>query len=210
MAQEENTPAGTGQGSTESNPLDFLANHFSTWKAPAKDTADPWATRKAETPPQESKPTENFDPFAKPKSEEPPPPNSEAPQAGELKLIEIPEGGDIAPPSPDQYILPGEETADKGLAQWYRDTAFKLGLTKRQTAHLMQIHSQKLAERTAEAQRQSAITFRGVEDTLKTAWGTSFEANNKAVREFTAKMDDKSFTSLVQQLLYAEAKRRGL
>ena len=131
------------------------------------------------------------------------PPASQTPQAGELKLIEIPEGGDIVPPSQDQYILPGEEAADKGLASWYRETAYKLGLTKRQTAHLMQFHSQKLAEYQAEANRATQATHVETTTELKNLWGDNLQANLTAISEATAKMSDSAYNALISRLLHA-------
>jgi hypothetical protein len=121
-------------------------------------------------------------------------------QPGELQLIEI-QDGQVIPKDAKDYLIPGEDQADKDLVTWFREKALALGLSKKQTAHLVQFHSAKFLERTTAQANASKMVFDAVTGDLKTTWGPDYESNSKAINEATKGMSDAQFTGLIHKLL---------
>ena len=131
--------------------------------------------------------------------------------------------GDPTPPEPrlldrlaerigqrDEESAPGTvegyqidvEGADQKLVDWFKQSALEGGLTRKQVANLSQKYQAMLVEH-AETQRKAAEeTSKLITTELQTAWGTEFEANSKAVQEFTKGLSDAQFTALVHRLLH--------
>ncbi|SPF42636.1 hypothetical protein SBDP1_40035 [Syntrophobacter sp. SbD1] len=126
-------------------------------------------------------------------------------QADGVKFVEV-DNPDLVPAHLEGYTIP-IEGADPKLATFLKTTAHELNMTRKQTSLLAQKYDQ-MVKTQMETQRKAAeLTTQAVTGELKTIWGAEFEGNSRTVQEFTTGLSDAQFTSLVQRLLHAEAKR---
>lgn len=110
------------------------------------------------------------------------------------------------PESPEQYQLETPENADGALEEWFRDTAFQLGLTGKQAANLFDRWQEMSVQRV---EQEQAIQHRMGEDaikTLKAEWGDQYDTNIDAGRRATMALgyDEAALNHMEERLGTAE------
>jgi len=127
-------------------------------------------------------------------------------QGGSKNLLELPgldaepEAWDSVynklgrPESPDQYELNMPENGDNQLANWFKETAHKTGLTAKQAQSLFESYNELAGSQSQEMQAQMAQRADQEVMDLKKEWGQGFDAQIDAGRR------------AVQSLGYDEAK----
>lgn len=98
------------------------------------------------------------------------------------------------PENPDAYELNMPENGDDQLANWFKETAHKTGLTAKQAQSLFESYNELVGNKTAEMQTQMVQQSEQQLLDLKKEWGQTFDTQIDAGRR------------AVQSLGYDEAK----
>lgn len=135
-------------------------------------------------------------------------------QGGSKNLLELP-GVDAEPEawdqvynklgrpeSPDKYELNMPENGDEQLANWFKETAHKTGLTAKQAQSLFESYNELVGNQTAEMQAMTAQQSEQQIGELKKEWGQAFDTQIDAGRRAAQALgyDEAKLSDIEQKL----------
>lgn len=110
------------------------------------------------------------------------------------------------PESPDKYGLKMPENGDPALADWFKQTAHKTGLTEKQAASLFDAWNEMAGSRSQSLQQDSIEQSEKALAELKREWGQAYESQIDAGKRAVAALgyDIESLDSIEGKLGTAE------
>jgi hypothetical protein len=137
---------------------------------------------------------------------------------GSKSLLELPgedAGEDVVnnfynklgrPETPDQYGLQAPEGADKGLMDWFRQTAHQHGLSDKQARGLFEAWNSMIGERMQSMQQEQAQQAEMDIGSLRKEWGKAFDEKIDAGKRAVSALgyDEQTLNNLESKLGTAE------
>lgn len=135
-------------------------------------------------------------------------------QGGSKNLLELPgvdaepEAWDAVynklgrPESPDKYELNMPENGDDNLANWFKETAHKTGLTAKQAQTLFESYNEVVQSQTSEMQQAMVQQSEQQITELKKEWGQGFDSQIAAGRQAAQALgyDEAKLSDIEQKL----------
>jgi hypothetical protein len=135
-------------------------------------------------------------------------------QGGSKNLLELPgldaepEAWDSVynklgrPEDPDAYELSLPENGDAELADWFKQTAHKTGLTAKQAQNLFESYNELIGSKSEQMQAQLAQNSEREVNELKKEWGQAFDVQIDAGRRAAQALgyDEAALSNLEQKL----------
>jgi hypothetical protein len=142
-------------------------------------------------------------------------------QGGSKNLLELPgvdaepEAWDAVynklgrPESADKYELSLPENGDRELADWFKQTAHKTGLTAKQAQSLYESYNEVLGQKTQQSQQALMQQSEQAVTELKKEWGQAFDTQIDAGRRAVQALgyDEAKLANVEQKLGTAEMLR---
>lgn len=110
------------------------------------------------------------------------------------------------PDAPDKYGIEAPEGADKGLMDWFRQTAHQHGLSDKQAKGLFEAWNSMIGEKMQSMQQEQAQQAEMDIGTLKKEWGKAFDEKIDAGKRAVSALgyDEQTLNNLESKLGTAE------